>query len=276
MENLIPDWEKIIKNVKSWAREVGRIQLSYLGKENLIIETKSSNIDLVTEVDKLSERFLLKAITEEYPDHEILAEETGFAGKSHSDYLWIIDPLDGTTNYAHGLPIFAVSIALQFKKETVLGVVYLPALDLMFETIRGRKAFVNGRKLTAGSKKNLQECLLATGFPYDIFTNKDNNINYFAHLAPLAGGIRRLGAAAYDLANVAAGILDGYWEFNLKIWDIAAGVLLVEEAGGEVFFLDDKRGCSIIAGNHDIVKSISGEMKKVDLLDRTGTRDITD
>lgn len=263
--------DNILKDVRDWVKEVGQIQRENLGKENLLIETKSSEVDLVTEVDKLSEEFFLQVIGNKYPDHSILSEEAGENENLGSEYRWIIDPLDGTTNFAQGLPIFSISVALQYRKETVLGVIYVPMLDLLFEAIKGKKAFMNGKQISVGAKYNLKECLLATGFPYDQFQNEDNNTNYFAHFIPRAGGIRRLGSAAYDLANIAAGILDGYWELNLSIWDVAAGILLVEEAGGKVILLKEKRGISLIAGNDLISDLICKEIifldqKKVEKL----------
>ncbi len=256
--------DNILKDVRDWVREVGRIQRENLGKENLHIEIKSSEVDLVTEIDKLSEEFFLRQIAKKYPDHSILSEESGEKENLRSEYRWIIDPLDGTTNFAQGLPIFSISVALQHRKETVLGVIYVPMLDLLFEAIKGRKAFVNGKRMSVGVKNNMKECLLSTGFPYDQSQKTDNNTNYFAHFVPRTRGIRRLGSAAYDLANVAAGILDGHWELNLRIWDVAAGILLVEEAGGEVIFLEEKRGISFIVGNKIVAKMIHKEIKYLD------------
>lgn len=256
--------EEVMINVKNLVREVGGIQKENLGKKDLHVSTKSSEVDLVTEIDELSEEYILKAIRDKYPGHCILSEESGKHGNGDSDYLWIIDPLDGTTNYAQGLPLFSISIALQYRKETVLGVVYLPVLDLLFEAVRGQNAFLNGKRITVGTKTNLRECLLSTGFPYDQHTNSDNNVNYFAYFVPRARGLRRLGSAAYDLANIAAGILDGYWELNLNPWDVAAGTLLVQEAGGKVIFLEDKRGVSLIAGNEVIADKIYQAIIEVD------------
>lgn len=263
-ENIrMPELEGILEDVRIWIKEVGKIQRENLGKENLQVETKSSEVDLVTEIDKLSEKYFLKVITEKYPEHIILSEEAGEQGKEGADYRWVIDPLDGTTNYAQGLPIFAVSVALQYRRETVLGVIYIPMLDLLFEAVKGGKAYVNGKRISVGAKKNLKQSLLSTGFPYDQSQNPDNNTNYFAHFVPLARGIRRLGSAAYDLANVAAGILDGYWELNLSLWDVAAGMLLVEEAGGKIIPLPEKRGVSFIAGNETIADLIYQEISSM-------------
>ncbi len=258
------DFENILGNVKTWVREVGNLQKKNFRKENLYIETKSTEVDLVTEVDKLSEDYFLKAIQDKYPSHSILSEESGVHQNKDSNYLWIIDPLYGTTNYAQGLPVFAVSVALQYKKKTVLGVVYLPMLDLLFEAVVGQGASLNGKRINVAAKSRLKECLLSTGFPYDQSENPDNNTNYFAFFVPRSRGMRRIGSAAYDLANVAAGIIDGYWELNLSPWDVAAGILLVEEAGGKVALLEKKRGISLIAGNENIVGQIFQGMSSVD------------
>lgn len=255
--------QNVMADVQNWVRDVGRLQKANLGRENLQIETKSSEVDLVTEIDKLSEDYLLNAIDMKYPAHSILAEESGERGQD-SEYRWIIDPLDGTTNYAQGLPLFSISIALQYRCETVLGVVYVPVLDLLFQALKGQKAYLNDRRISVGMKTNLRECLLCTGFPYDQAQTLENNTSYFAYFVPRARGIRRLGSAAYDLANTAAGILDGYWELNLKPWDVAAGALLVEEAGGKVLFMEDKRGVSLIAGNASVVGQICDGIRSVD------------
>lgn len=255
--------DQMLKDVKVWAKEVGKIQKQNLGKENLYIETKSSEVDLVTEVDKMSEEYFLNVISKKYPDHGILSEESGESRNREAAYRWIIDPLDGTTNYAQGLPIFSISVALQYESDTILGVVYVPMLDLLFEAVRGQKAYVNGKRIKVGVKTKMKECLLATGFPYDQSQHRENNTNYFSHFVPMARGIRRLGSAAYDLANVAAGIIDGYWELNLSLWDVAAGILLVEEAGGKVIRLPDKRGISLIAGNEAITEMIYRDIRSL-------------
>jgi len=253
---------EVIKKVKTWARGAGEIQKANLGS-NLTINTKSTGLDLVTEVDRYSEEYLMNAIREAYPGHAILSEEYG-KHDIESDYLWIIDPLDGTTNYAQGLHIFAISIALQYQSETVLGVIYVPVLDQMFAAVTGQGAYLNGKAIKVGTKTELRECVVATGFPYDRAENPDNNVNYFARIAPQVRGIRRLGSAAYDLANVSAGILDGYWEINLSSWDVAAGILLLEEAGGKVIYLSEKRGISLVAGNEAISQKIWDEIEAVD------------
>jgi myo-inositol-1(or 4)-monophosphatase len=191
------------------------------------------DINLVTEADKMSEDLIIAAIKREFPDHGILSEEspviTG-AGKMR----WIIDPLDGTTNYAHGYPVFCVSIALENEGLIVLGVVYDAMREEMFVAVRGEGAYLNDKKLAVSSLKDISRSLLATGFPYDIRESKENNIDYFNAMAISVQAIRRAGAAALDLAYLAAGRFDGFWELKLKPWDTAAGCLLVEEAGGVI------------------------------------------
>ncbi|NBI07403.1 inositol monophosphatase family protein [Senegalia massiliensis] len=254
------DLNKSIELVKEWAYEAGKAQKDNYEKEDLQISTKSSDIDLVTEIDDLSEKIIIKGIKREYPDHDILSEESEFE-KTDSDYLWIIDPLDGTTNYAQGLPIFAVSIALEFRGKIVLGVVYNPMLDEMFSAVKGKGTYLNGKEIKIGGKDELIKSVIATGFAYDRNTNENNNISNFSKILPKVRGIRRMGAAAYDLACVACGRLDGYWEFNLKSWDVAAGILIIKEAGGEVVDISGGKNVSIIAGNKKMIKLIEKEIK---------------
>jgi len=190
-------------------------------------------INLVTEADKMSEDLIIAAISQKFPDHGILSEEspviTG-VGKLR----WIIDPLDGTTNYAHGYPVFCVSIALENEGIIVLGVIYDPMREEMFVAVRGKGAYLNDKKLTVSHIDNISKSLLATGFPYDIRESKENDLDYFNSMALNVQAIRRAGAAALDLAYLAAGRFDGFWELKLKPWDTAAGCLLVTEAGGVI------------------------------------------
>lgn len=247
----------------SWAREAGAFQKERFGT-SLTIERKSSQTDLVTEVDKGSEQMILSNINRTCPDHAILAEETGRQA-GNSDYCWIVDPLDGTTNYAQGLPIFAVSIALQYKDAPVLGVVYAPMTDQLYTAVLGEGAFLNGRPIHVSCKEKLIESVVATGFPYDSASHPDNNANYASHLIPKLRGLRRMGAAAYDLCQVASGTLDGYWELGLAPWDVAAGTLIVTEAGGVVQPWAGKRGNAVVAGNSRLVHQINRELAWVDL-----------
>jgi myo-inositol-1(or 4)-monophosphatase len=199
-------------------------------REGVRVDYKGE-INIVTEADHMSEVMLLSRIRSRFPDHDILTEESAGVQQG-SACRWIIDPLDGTTNYSHGYPVFCVSVGFEKKGQTVLGVVYNPMLDELFVAEKGKGAFLNGRKIGVSKTRELTKSLLATGFPYDIRENPDNNINYFNVLALRAQAIRRAGAAALDLAYVAAGRFDGFWELNLHPWDTAAGWLLVLEAGG--------------------------------------------
>ena len=193
------------------------------------IEDKGKN-DFVTEVDKNAEEIIISTIQKSYPDHAFLAEESGQRGES--DYLWVIDPLDGTTNFLHSFPHFAVSIALKQKGILNQAVVYDPLKQELFTATKGKGAQLNNRKIRVSSKKELDGALLGTGFPYSDEKAMLKFIQSYKALFPKVAGIRRAGVASLDLAYVASGRLDGFWEFNLKPWDIAAGVLLIQEAGG--------------------------------------------
>jgi len=190
-------------------------------------------IDLVTEADRMSEQLLMAEIRRQFPEHGILSEETAEV-ETPSRYRWVIDPLDGTTNYAHGFPMFCVSIALEKDGHIITGVIYNPVSEELFVTGRGKGAFLNGSPISVSATTEISASLLATGFPYDIRRNPNNNINYFSEMALKAQAIRRAGSAALDLAYTAAGRFDGFWELKLHPWDTAAGWLLVSEAGGIV------------------------------------------
>ncbi len=209
-------------------------------------------INLVTEMDKRSERTVVEVLRSAFPDHGILAEEET-AIENSSGFRWIIDPLDGTTNYAHGYPNFAVSIGLEHAGEVILGVVYDPMRDELFTAESGKGASLNGRAIKVSKADTLIRSLLATGFPYDRMTSEKNNLNYFRALLMASQEVRRSGSASLDLCSVAAGRLDGYWELKLHPWDVAAGSLIVREAGGMVsdfsgirFSIHDKE---IVASN---------------------------
>lgn len=254
--------EQVLEFTKQVAKEAGDIQKKHFRSKNISMYLKSSDVDLVTKVDKASEYFIIKKLSEKY-DFSFLSEEKGVI-ENNSEYRWIIDPLDGTTNYANGFPIFGISIALEKNDETILGVIYIPLLDEMYTAIKDRGAFLNGKELNVSRKDSLKESVLATGFPYDRAETSDNNANYFSNFVPKVRGLRRSGSAAFDLANIASGVLDGFWELNLSPWDVKAGILLIKEAGGIVKEINDKRGISIIAGNQLIVQLINLELKDVD------------
>lgn len=188
-------------------------------------------IDLVTEFDQKSEEAIVSSLQKEFPGHAILAEESGLHQKT-GEYRWVVDPIDGTTNFAHGIPVFAITLALLRGTAPVAGVIYDPLHDEMFSAALGRGASLNGRPIHVSSQADLGQALLATGFAYDIRTNPRNNLAQYAQFQLRTQGVRRLGSAALDCAWTAMGRLEGYWEFGIKPWDIAAGGLLVREAGG--------------------------------------------
>jgi myo-inositol-1(or 4)-monophosphatase len=212
------------------AKEAGQVLMDHF-ERRLAVETKSSEIDLVTEADVASEKLIVEAIRERYPEHGILSEE-GLGKEQAGEFLWLVDPLDGTVNYAHGYPVFCVSIALQREGQTVLGVIYNPVGDELFCAEKDQGAYCNKRRLSVSGVVGLRRSLLATGFPYARASIEDNNLAEFGRVMPRVQGVRRGGAATLDMAYVAAGRLDGYWEFHLSPWDWAAGDLLVREAGG--------------------------------------------
>lgn len=215
------------------AAQAGDVLLGGLGR-SLIIETKSETTDLVTRFDREAEALIVEGLRARYPHHRILAEEGGERAGDPDAPCWIIDPLDGTTNFAHGLPVFSVSIACQVAGQVRVGVVYAPAMGWRFAAVRGRGATLNGRPIGVSQIATLDGAMLSTGFPYDRRSSQQNNFAQFIAFKRRAQGIRRFGSAAIDLSLVACGRLDGYWEMKLKPWDIAAGLLLCEEAGGQV------------------------------------------
>jgi len=225
---------------------------------------KKGAIDLVTEVDLECERVCRQVIAERFPDHDILAEEMSRPGeRASSRYRWVFDPVDGTTNYAHGLPIFCASLALEIDGRADVGAVYDPSRRELFTAERGVGAFLNGAPLRVSSTETLLDSLLVTGFPYDVHKQTRDLLEMFGAFLGTARAVRRLGSAALDICYVAAGRMDGFWELGLNAWDIAAGVLLVQEAGGTVTDLDggpfDLRSGRIIATNgriHDELREV--------------------
>jgi len=239
---MLPDLERL-------ARQAG--ELLRLGYEQKHQVDYKDVIDLVTEVDRQSEAFLLGEIQRLFPGHQIVSEEIGLVPGNEIDQ-WYVDPLDGTVNYAHGIPIFTVSIAYARNGVVLLGVVYDPMRDELFAAERGQGARCNGRKLQVSQVTEFQRSLLVTGFPYDTWSSPRNNLENFGRFARMTQGVRRLGSAALDLCYVAAGRFDGYWELSLNPWDIAAGGLIAAEAGAIVTNLDGQSEyltppCSLLA-----------------------------
>jgi myo-inositol-1(or 4)-monophosphatase len=225
--------------------------------DTLQVDSKGYN-DFVSEVDRRAEQEIIQIIHKAYPHHAILAEESGEHGDN--DSVWIIDPLDGTTNFLHGFPQFAVSIALQHNGRMEVAVVYDPLRDELFTAVRGSGAQLNGRRLRVSKAKGLDGALIGTGFPFKDQTHIDAYLGMFKTLLPRTAGIRRAGSAALDLAYVAAGRLDGFWEIGLKPWDMAAGILLIQEAGG---IIGDLRGGSdfftsgnVVTGNSRVYEGL--------------------
>ncbi len=235
------------------ARAAGRIHLKRLSRIN--ISRKSNSIDLVTEADREAEAAVIEVIHRAFPTHAILAEESG-ATAHKSDHQWIVDPLDGTTNFAHGFPQFCVSIAYQHRGRTEFGVVYDALRKECFTARRGHGAGLNGKAIHVSTTDSLTTSLLATGFPYDRRERRRFYLCFWEAFMMRCQGVRRTGAAALDLAYVACSRTDGFWEFGLKAWDVAAGALLVEEAGGRVTNMDgaplDLHGGNIVASNRRI------------------------
>jgi myo-inositol-1(or 4)-monophosphatase len=215
------------------ATTAGKHLKKHLGKVRDIQKKSGQEKNLVTEIDKASEKIIIGIIKKHFPKHEILAEESGRT-LGASRYKWIIDPLDGTTNYTHGFPVFCVSIGVEYKNELVYGVVYDPNFDELFTAEKGKGAFLNGKKIHVSKTEKLSASLLVTGFPYNIAENPNHAVEHFVNFLVHAQAVRRMGSAAIDLAYVAAGRYDGFWEVALNPWDMAAGALLVREAGGKL------------------------------------------
>ncbi len=251
----------MIEDIKYIAKLAGDIIRNYFGK-NFSVEFKSDVRNLVTQADKESEKTIIDFIKKKYPSHGILAEESGSQG-INSDYLWVIDPLDGTSNFAHGLPIFSVSIGLQFKEEIIMGVIYDIMRDKLYYAEKGSGAYRDNIKLSVSKNDKIEESFLVTGFPYNINQNPENAFEKFIALTKVSRAVRRLGSAAIDFCYVAEGVFDGFWEVHLNPWDICAGKLLVEEAGGIVTDFNNNKisihNKTILASNgliHDKMISI--------------------
>jgi myo-inositol-1(or 4)-monophosphatase len=255
-----------LSDLERLARQAGEILR--LGYEQEHQVDYKGVIDLVTEVDHQSEELLLGEIQRLFPGHQIVSEEIGLVpGRAGEE--WFVDPLDGTVNYAHGIPIFTVSIGYAHDGVVTLGVVYDPMRDELFAAERGKGAHLNGHRLQVSKATELQRSLVVTGFPYDTWSSPRNNLVYFSRFTKVSQGVRRLGSAALDLCYVAAGRVEGYWEVSIKPWDVAAGGLIATEAGAIVTNLDGKADyivppCSLLAAP----PALHSQMKAV--LDQEG------
>lgn len=249
------------------AIEAGKILEEGFGT-NFQIYSKEGRNNLVTEFDKKSENYIIDSILKIFPNHSILAEESGKSKSFNSDeILWVIDPLDGTVNFAHNLPIFSVSIAAVKNNEIISGIIYHPILKELFVAEKNNGSYLNNKKIQVSKSNNLESSFLVTGFPYDLEIQNSNYLDIFKNFVSMGIPVRRLGSAALDLAYVANGRFDGFWELNLKPWDVAAGILIVQEAGGTVTQFDGTTSGiydnSILATNNHLHKSILKEINSI-------------
>jgi myo-inositol-1(or 4)-monophosphatase len=250
--------DRLLETAVVASREAGGILESYR-KSGFRVQHKNS-INLVTDADHAAEQCVIDRLRQQFPTHRFLAEERGRVEENASPFLWVIDPLDGTTNFAHGYPVYCVSIGLEVEGQVVLGVVFDPSRDELFTATHGGGAYLNGTPLHVTATASLDHSLLVTGFAYDIRETKRNNLDYFASFALKSQGMRRTGSAALDLSYVAAGRFDGFWEVTLHPWDMAAGSVIVREAGGLVtnFLGQDLSiyGQELVASNGHIHKAM--------------------
>lgn len=252
------EYERMLEAALEMAQRAGEIQLSYFRKAGLLMTTKLNDSDVVTIADKESEKAILEHIHTHFSEHGVISEESG---RAHEDreWRWVIDPLDGTTNFSSGLPPFSVSIALEHHKEAVLGVVYAPYLGECFYAVKSYGAWLNGERIRCSGKSELSKAVVATGMPYDRNDNPDNNLAEISRMAFKVRGIRRMGSAALDLCYTAAGFLDGYWELNLNRWDVAAGRLIADEAGVKTESIRTDRNHSLLAAS----PSLFSDMRQI-------------
>lgn len=258
---MAPHPQDLITTIEDIAREAGNgLREAYHRPREIGYK---GDIDLITQADRDAEAMIVAALREHFPAHAILAEESAEHALERDVPTWVIDPLDGTTNFAHGFPVFAISIALVDGGEPLVGVVYDPLRDELFGAALGQGAALNGAPIHVAQVSELRRALLATGFPYDRHVAEDNNTESFSRFIRRAQGVRRAGAAALDMAYVACGRLDGFWEFRLHPWDVGAGILLVQEAGGLVTDYAGRRDTDLPIQGEQVVASngqIHGEM----------------
>lgn len=237
--------QRILLDALSMARAAGAVHLRYFRGNELDVQTKLNDSDVVTAADKASEALIISEIHRLYPGHSILSEESGEETAEGSEWRWVIDPLDGTTNFSSGLPAFAVSIGVERNGVAEIGVVFAPYLNELFHAVRGEGAWLNGEPIHASQCSRISEAVVATGFPVDKSTTHDNNLDNLIRVLPLVRGVRRLGSAALELCYAAAGFLDAHWELNLHLWDVSAGLLIASEAGCRSDFFRTDRNISV-------------------------------
>jgi myo-inositol-1(or 4)-monophosphatase len=254
---------KELKAAIEAAQKAGRILKSYYGKKFEVFN--KGEIDLVTEVDKKAQDAVIKILKKHFPSDAILAEEGDFAETKSAKRRWIVDPLDGTTNFAHGYPRFCVSIAFEKNAKLQCGVIFDPLLNELFYAVKNKGAFLNKKKIKVSRQLDLKKSLLVTGFPYDLYDPTTNNLPIFSKILFKARAIRRDGSAALNLAYVACGRFDAFWEFGLKAWDSTAGILLVQEAGGVILPISPQKHAGylmhLVAGSKPLARKLHSQIK---------------
>ncbi len=257
------DLDQLSQIAQDAAKEAGVLLMKYSGKPAQV-KTKASAADLVTEIDQASEEMIRKALDSHYPDFGFLGEEQGYV-PSDTDYRWIVDPLDGTMNFVHGIPFFSISIGLEYKGELIMGLVYDPALKEMFAAVKGGGTTLNGERIQVSHTPTLDLSILSTGFSSHFRTQDEPYLGWFVHFERKCHAVRRMGSTALYLAYVAAGRMDGFYEMDLKSWDIAGGIVLVNEAGGMITNLNggpvDLEDGELIASNGHIHATLISELE---------------
>lgn len=246
------DYTQILLHAVSIAREAGKIQLANFRSARLQVETKGNDYDLVTAADKACEAYVAERIRTLYPSHSILSEESG-TDTIESEWQWVVDPIDGTTNFKSGLPYFAISIGVKHHGETVVGVVFAPRLDELYTAVKGEGAMLNGEPIHCSQCTALSQAVVCTGFPYDKAENADNNIAEAVRVIPRVRGFRRMGSASLDICYAAMGVFDAFWELNLHVWDVCAAYLIAAESGCEIHSLRENRGESVLIAPQSLV-----------------------
>lgn len=261
INGLPEEYRHYLASALEMAAKAGNIQLKYFRQDGLEMETKLNDSDVVTIADKKSESAIINNIRKTFPEHGIISEESG-RDHDEREWRWVIDPLDGTTNFSSGLPAFCVSIALEHNKEAVIGVVYAPYLRECFYAVKGYGAWLNGNRIHCSDKQEISKAVVATGMPYDRKDNPDNNLAEISRMVLSVRGVRRMGAAAIDLCYAAAGFFDAYWELNLNRWDVAAGVLIATEAGAIAESLRENRNHSVLVSNPYLIQDMLDILKR--------------